>query len=70
VPGHVKQIVGPDFLAEYKPDLVIAMNPVYRQEIAADLRRLGSPNATLLALGESSADSGPKFNINFRIIPV
>jgi hypothetical protein len=68
VPGNVKQIVGPEFLSEYKPDLVIAMNPIYRQEIAADLRRLGCSNAKLLALGESGADSASKSDANFRIV--
>jgi len=47
---------------------VIAMNPIYRQEIAADLRRLGCSNAKLLALGESGADSASKSDANFRIV--
>lgn len=33
--GH--QIVPPQFLREYKPDVVIAMNPIYRDEIQHDL---------------------------------
>lgn len=37
--GH--EIVGPDFLREYEPDIVIVMNPVYRDEIQDDLNRLG-----------------------------
>ncbi len=37
--GH--EIVAPDFLREYKPDAVIAMNPIYLDEIRADLDRLG-----------------------------
>ena len=39
--GTGQQIVAPEFLQDYRPDLVIAMNPVYRQEIAASLQRLG-----------------------------
>jgi SAM-dependent methyltransferase len=44
--GHFLQgtglsIVGPDFLAEYRPDLVVIMNPIYRDEIARDLQRMG-----------------------------
>jgi hypothetical protein len=35
------EIVAPDFLVEYRPDLVIAMNPVYIDEIQGDLDRLG-----------------------------
>ena len=37
--GH--EIVAPDFLRELRPDLVIVMNPVYRQEIQRDLSRMG-----------------------------
>lgn len=36
--GH--EIVPPQFLSEYKPDTVIAMNPIYRDEIRQDLRQL------------------------------
>jgi hypothetical protein len=54
VPGTGKQIVGPEFLAQYRPDLVIAMNPIYRAEIARDLNRLGCKDAQLCALGEST----------------
>jgi len=37
--GH--KIVSPGFLRSYQPDLVIAMNPIYCNEIRADLDRLG-----------------------------
>lgn len=37
--GH--RIVGPDELVELDPDVVIVMNPVYRDEIAADLEARG-----------------------------
>jgi len=37
--GH--EIVGPEFLVDYQPDLVIVMNPVYCDEIQRDLDRLG-----------------------------
>jgi SAM-dependent methyltransferase len=53
VPGTGKQIVGPEFLGEYQPDLVLAMNPIYRAEIALDLERVGCKGAELCALGES-----------------
>jgi SAM-dependent methyltransferase len=39
--GTGQQIVGPDFLKEYRPDLVIIMNPVYRDEIQRDLNERG-----------------------------
>ncbi|MCB0995654.1 MAG: methyltransferase domain-containing protein [Acidimicrobiales bacterium] len=34
-------VVGPEFLTEYEPSLVIAMNPIYCDEIRAELDRLG-----------------------------
>jgi SAM-dependent methyltransferase len=34
-----QEIVGPSFLCGYKPDVVIVMNPMYRDEIAAEMRR-------------------------------
>ena len=39
--GTAQRIVPPDFLREYAPDLVIAMNPIYRDEIARDLDSRG-----------------------------
>jgi 2-polyprenyl-3-methyl-5-hydroxy-6-metoxy-1,4-benzoquinol methylase len=36
--GHA--IVSPSFLTSYKPDVVIAMNPIYRDEIQRDLDRM------------------------------
>jgi SAM-dependent methyltransferase len=41
--GTGQEIVAPAFLAEYKPDVAIAMNPIYRGEIQEDLRRMGLP---------------------------
>jgi SAM-dependent methyltransferase len=37
--GH--PVVAPGFLREYRPDLVIAMNPVYVEEIGSELAALG-----------------------------
>ena len=37
--GH--QIVSPEFLSEYQPDSVIAMNPIYLDEIDRSLQQLG-----------------------------
>ena len=37
--GH--EIVGPDYLQTYQPDVVIVMNPIYQDEIAADLNNRG-----------------------------
>ena len=49
MPGSGREIVPPERLRDEPPDVVIAMNPIYREEIAANLRRLGV-DAELLAL--------------------
>ena len=41
MPVTGQEIVSPDFLGEYKPDVVIVMNSVYVNEIKKDLNRLG-----------------------------
>ena len=41
LPGSGKLIVAPSFLKEYRPDVVIAMNPIYLDEIRNDLNSLG-----------------------------
>lgn len=49
--GSGQKVVSPEFLKEYRPDLVILMNPLYRQEVTEDLKRSGlSPR--ILAVGE------------------
>ena len=40
LPGSGKLIVAPSFLKEYRPDVVIAMNPIYLDEIRSDLNSL------------------------------
>lgn len=37
--GH--EIVSPMFLKEYRPDVVVAMNPIYCDEIQSDLKSMG-----------------------------
>lgn len=59
VPGTGKAIVSPEFLSRYRPDLVIAANPIYRQEIAADLDRYGCKDALLCALGDTPIEPVP-----------
>jgi hypothetical protein len=39
--GTGQEIVSPEFLKEYRPDIVIIMNPIYCAEIQADLHKLG-----------------------------
>jgi hypothetical protein len=41
MPKTGQQIVGPMFLGEYRPEVVIVMNPVYREEIMTELKRVG-----------------------------
>jgi SAM-dependent methyltransferase len=41
------EIVSPEFLRRYRPDVVIVMNPVYREEIIADLNRMALQPAVL-----------------------
>ncbi|MEM9381448.1 MAG: class I SAM-dependent methyltransferase [Planctomycetota bacterium] len=36
-----QEIVSPEFLESYRPDVVVVMNPVYREEIERDLARMG-----------------------------
>ena len=39
--GTGQKIVSPEFLKQYKPDIVIVMNPIYMTEIKEDLDRMG-----------------------------
>lgn len=39
--GTGQEIVMPEFLASYRPDLVIVMNPIYMDEIRAEMTRFG-----------------------------
>jgi hypothetical protein len=41
IAGTGQEIVAPHFLPEYKPDVVIVMNPVYCDEIRQDLNGMG-----------------------------
>ena len=41
MPGTGHTIVSPDFLIDYKPDRIIAMNPIYREEIDKMLKERG-----------------------------
>ena len=47
--GSGKLIQSPESLREYRPDVVIAMNPIYKEEIGRDLDRMGL-NPELLAV--------------------
>lgn len=48
VAGTGQEIVAPEFLRDYQPEVVIIMNPNYREEISEQLRSIGlSPTLTL-----------------------
>ena len=40
-PGTGHPIEPPSFLGEYRPDVVVVMNPIYEKEIGADLAGRG-----------------------------
>ena len=47
--GTHQQIVAPEYLKEYRPDLVIIMNPIYQGEIQKELNAMGlSPKVMAL----------------------
>jgi hypothetical protein len=50
LPGTGTPVIAPEDLAGMDPGLVVIMNPIYRDEIAADLDRVGV-SATVVALG-------------------
>jgi hypothetical protein len=54
-PSLPSAISDPDALVAAKPDIVIAMNGIYRQEITNDLRKLGI-GAEVMALGDAAED--------------
>ena len=41
IPGVGKQIVSPEFIRNYNPDIVIVMNPIYCKEIEQMLEKMG-----------------------------
>ncbi|HVB34909.1 MAG TPA: methyltransferase domain-containing protein [Patescibacteria group bacterium] len=49
IPGTGQQIVAPEFLTSYRPDVVVVMNPIYRREIVSRLHDLGLDTKVLLA---------------------
>jgi len=49
LPGTAQKIVAPQTLMDYRPDVVVVMNPIYVNEISADLAKLGlSPEVVAL----------------------
>lgn len=49
IAGSGQQVVPPAFLVDYRPTVVILLNPIYEKEIAGSLRQLGV-SATLVGI--------------------
>ncbi|MGA8870467.1 MAG: class I SAM-dependent methyltransferase [Candidatus Acidiferrales bacterium] len=49
IPGTGQKVVGPEFLKEYRPDVLLIANPNYRDEISGQCSALGI-NATLFSI--------------------
>jgi SAM-dependent methyltransferase len=45
--GTGQEVVMPEFLATYRPDLVIVMNPIYMDEIRAEMAKFGAQSELL-----------------------
>ena len=41
LPGSGHEIVAPEFIVEYKPELVVITNPTYAEEIKGQVQALG-----------------------------
>lgn len=41
IPGTAQKILSPEFLSKYRPDIVIVMNPIYKNEIQNIITELG-----------------------------
>jgi SAM-dependent methyltransferase len=49
VAGTGQKVVSPEYLKEYRPDAVVIMNPIYRDEIREQLKDLGVPAPVVVA---------------------
>jgi hypothetical protein len=49
IPGTAQQVVPPEFLGEFRPDIVVIMNRIYEDEIRSQLRALGLTTEVLSA---------------------
>jgi len=67
--GTGQKVVSPQFMAAYRPDLVILMNPLYRQEVQASLAQMGlAPQ--ILSVGESGANGKHHPQLERVVAPV
>jgi 2-polyprenyl-3-methyl-5-hydroxy-6-metoxy-1,4-benzoquinol methylase len=49
VAGAGQRVVGPEFLSEYKPDAIIIMNPIYKDEIRGIVSQMGLTTELMVA---------------------
>ena len=49
VAGSGQEIIDPDSLADFKPDIVILMNPIYKDEISVKMVGMGLISELLVA---------------------
>jgi hypothetical protein len=49
IPGTAHQVVPPNFLKKYQPDIIIVMNPVYKDEIENIVTRMNLRPSILTA---------------------
>jgi hypothetical protein len=40
IPGVAREVMAPEYLATYRPDVILVMNPIYRAEIAEMVRKM------------------------------
>jgi hypothetical protein len=40
IPGSGQEIIAPEFLMDYQPDIVILMNPIYHREVEFQLEEM------------------------------
>ena len=70
IAGTGQQIVAPEFLAQYRPDVVIIMSPIYLPEIAAQLERMGVRPRRLVTVEApqqiEAVDTGDVFSSDVR----
>ncbi len=53
IAGTGQQIVAPEFLKDYRPDVIIVMSPIYLPEIGARLDSMGVQPESLLPVEQS-----------------
>ncbi len=54
IAGTGQEIVGPEFLKSYRPDVVVVMSPIYLPEINAQLDSLGVHPETLIPIADAA----------------